>query len=92
MSFVIFFQVFASFNLPPASLLNVLVLAAPIVSFGGRPGRVAVTVVAQIDDHDRRRMAPALPEDCTFALRLMIAAFCGRPPEPATAASHVLVF
>jgi hypothetical protein len=73
-------------------LLNVLVLAAPIVAFGGRPSRVAVTVVGQIDDHGRRRIAPALPEDRTFALRLMVGAFCGRPPEPATAASHILVF
>jgi hypothetical protein len=73
-------------------LLNVLVLAAPIVAFGSRPGRVAVSMVGQIDDHNRRCMTPALPKDCAFALRLMVGAFCGRPPEPATAASHVLVF
>ncbi len=81
-----FSQVFSSVEAAPSSLLNVLVLAAPVVAFGGRPSGVPAGMVRQIGDHSRRRVTLAQTEDRAFAARLISGPFRCRPPEPAMVA------
>src|SRR5665647_1329238 len=69
-----------------------LVLAAPVFPLGRHPGRVVPRVVGHIENHCRRRMAPALPEQRSFAAWLLTRGLRIWPPEFTIMAPQIPVF